>query len=43
MIRRAVFLDRDGTLIVDHGYTSQASQVDLLPGVIPALKAIQVC
>jgi D-glycero-D-manno-heptose 1,7-bisphosphate phosphatase len=41
MTRRAVFLDRDGTLIVDHGYTSQASQVELLPGVIPALKAIQ--
>ena len=41
MTRRAVFLDRDGTLIVDQGYTRKPSQVEFLPGVIPALRAIQ--
>ncbi|QEK12885.1 D-glycero-beta-D-manno-heptose 1,7-bisphosphate 7-phosphatase [Crassaminicella thermophila] len=37
MTKRAVFLDRDGTLIVDHGYIHKPSQVELLPGVIEAL------
>lgn len=37
MTKRAVFLDRDGTLIVDHGYIHKPSQVELLPGVIDAL------
>src|SRR6476620_1063944 len=41
MTRRAVFLDRDGTLILDQGYTRKPSQVELLPGVILALRAIQ--
>lgn len=41
MNTQAVFLDRDGTLIVDHGYTRDPLQVELLPGVIPALSALQ--
>ena len=35
--RRAVFLDRDGTLIRDVGYLSDPWGVELLPGVIQAL------
>lgn len=36
--RRAVFLDRDGTLIEDPGYPKDPEQVRLLPGVVPALR-----
>lgn len=39
MTRRALFLDRDGTLIVDVGYPDDPSLVELLPGVIPPLLA----
>lgn len=39
MTRRALFLDRDGTLIVDVGYPRDPSLVELLPGVIPPLLA----
>ena len=35
--RRAVFLDRDGTLIVDHGYLRDPGEVLLLTGVAEAL------
>lgn len=38
---KAVFLDRDGTLMVDHGYVGDPSQVELLPGVVTALLALQ--
>ncbi|MBO9596500.1 MAG: HAD family hydrolase [Cohnella sp.] len=38
---KAVFLDRDGTLMVDHGYVGDPYQVELLPGVVPALLALQ--
>ena len=41
MTRKAIFLDRDGTLIVDHGYICDPEQVELLPNIIPALKTIQ--
>jgi histidinol-phosphate phosphatase family protein len=41
MKRKAVFLDRDGTLIVDHGYIYDPEQIELLPDIIPALKTIQ--
>jgi len=37
MIRRSVFLDRDGTLIVEKKYLSDPNQVDLLDGVIEGL------
>jgi D-glycero-D-manno-heptose 1,7-bisphosphate phosphatase len=39
--RRALFLDRDGTLIVDVGYPSDPAQVELLPGVVDALRELQ--
>jgi D-glycero-D-manno-heptose 1,7-bisphosphate phosphatase len=35
--RRAVFLDRDGTIIEDSGYLSAADQVRLLPGAVEAI------
>jgi D-glycero-D-manno-heptose 1,7-bisphosphate phosphatase len=41
-VERAIFLDRDGTLIRDVGYCSKASDVELLEGVsklLPKLKA----
>lgn len=37
MSRKAVFLDRDGTLIEDKGYMSCSSEVNLLEGTIDAL------
>jgi D-glycero-D-manno-heptose 1,7-bisphosphate phosphatase len=38
---RAVFLDRDGTLIVEKNYLSDPAEVELLPGVPQALKRLQ--
>ncbi len=38
--RRAVFLDRDGTLIHDPGYLSDPDGVELLPGVAEGLPAL---
>lgn len=40
-IHRALFLDRDGTLIEDVGYPSDPEQVRLLPGVADALRYLQ--
>jgi D-glycero-D-manno-heptose 1,7-bisphosphate phosphatase len=37
---RAVFLDRDGTLIEDPGYLSDPAEVRLLPGVAAAVRQI---
>jgi D-glycero-D-manno-heptose 1,7-bisphosphate phosphatase len=37
MTTRAVFLDRDGTLMVDVGYPSRPDQVELLPEVTETL------
>ena len=37
-MRRAVFLDRDGTIIEDEGYLADASRVRLLPGAVEALR-----
>lgn len=39
-MRRALFLDRDGTLIVDVGYPRAPDQVELLPGAAAALRAL---
>lgn len=38
-LRRAIFLDRDGTLIEDAKYLSKVEQVKLLPGAAAAVKA----
>lgn len=40
MANKAVFLDRDGTLIDDPGYLSDPSAVKLLPGVDLAIKSL---
>jgi D-glycero-D-manno-heptose 1,7-bisphosphate phosphatase len=37
----AVFLDRDGTLIVEKNYLRDPAQVEILPGVPAALKQLQ--
>ena len=38
---RAVFLDRDGVINVDHGYVSTWDRFEFLPGVPEALRALQ--
>lgn len=38
---RAVFLDRDGTIIADSGYIARPEDVHLLPGAAAALHALQ--
>lgn len=40
MTRGAVFLDRDGTLIRDTHYVGAPEQVELLPGVAPAVRRL---
>ncbi len=37
MSRRAVFLDRDGTLIRERGFVVEPAQVEVLPGAVEAL------
>jgi len=39
--RRALLLDRDGTLIVDVGYPRDPARVEPLPGAVDALRALQ--
>jgi len=39
-MNRAVFLDRDGTLIVEKDYLSRPEDVVLIPGAGPALKKL---
>ena len=41
MTRRAVFLDRDGTIIVDRGYLADPDGVALLPGAVTALRTLR--
>jgi D,D-heptose 1,7-bisphosphate phosphatase len=38
---RAVFFDRDGTLIIDHGYLSSPHQVEFIPGALAVLRTLQ--
>lgn len=38
--RAAVFLDRDGTIIVDDDYARDATRVRLMPGAGPALRTL---
>lgn len=37
----AVFIDRDGTIIVDVGYPKYARQVSLMPGAVTALRELK--
>lgn len=39
--RRAVFLDRDGTIIVEKHYLSDPADVELIPGAAEALRRLQ--
>ena len=39
--RRALFLDRDGTLIVDVGYPKDPAQVELVAGAAETLRGLQ--
>jgi D-glycero-D-manno-heptose 1,7-bisphosphate phosphatase len=39
--RRAIFLDRDGTITVDTGYPSDPDEVELLPGAANALRTLR--
>jgi D-glycero-D-manno-heptose 1,7-bisphosphate phosphatase len=39
-VTRFVFLDRDGTLVRDAGYTHRIEDYALLPGVVPALRRL---
>jgi histidinol-phosphate phosphatase family protein len=39
--RRALLLDRDGTLIIDVGYPRDPAQVAVLPGALAALRALR--
>ena len=41
ILRRAVFLDRDGVLNQDRGYVSRPEEFEWLPGVMHALRALQ--
>ena len=41
MARRALFLDRDGTLIVDVGYPKDPADVEAIPGAFEALCRLQ--
>ncbi len=41
MSNSAVFLDRDGVLVLDVGYPHKVSDVKLFPDVAPALRSIQ--
>jgi len=39
--RPAVFLDRDGTLVRDLAWGAEPGELELLPGVLPALRALR--
>ncbi len=39
-MNRAIFLDRDGTINVDHGYMHDTCLLEFLPGVVEALQKI---
>lgn len=40
-IKRAVFLDRDGTINEDIGYLGEVEKLKIFPGVIPALSLLK--
>ena len=40
-MRKAIFLDRDGTLNVDHGYVHQIDDFQFIEGSIEALKQLK--
>ena len=40
-MKKAVFLDRDGTLNIDHGYVHKIDDFQFIEGSIDALKGIK--
>ncbi len=40
-MRKAVLLDRDGTINLDHGYLHRVELLEFLPGVIDSLRSLQ--
>lgn len=40
MPRRVIFLDRDGTINVDHGYVTRQTEWELLPGVAEGIRLL---
>ena len=42
-MRKVIFLDRDGTLIVDKIYLNDPSAIEYLPGVFQGLRALRDC
>ena len=40
-MKKAVFLDRDGTINVDYGYVSQVEKFEILPGAVEGLKKMK--
>ena len=40
-MRRAVVLDRDGTIIEDEDYLSEPSRIRLVPGAVDALRTFR--
>ena len=36
--KRAIILDRDGTIVVDHGYLEDPARLEFLPGAAAALR-----
>lgn len=41
MMKRAVFFDRDGTIIFDPGYLSEAEQIQFFPGVLDKIRELK--
>ncbi|WP_419851791.1 D-glycero-beta-D-manno-heptose 1,7-bisphosphate 7-phosphatase [Actinobacillus pleuropneumoniae] len=41
MVKKAIFLDRDGTINIDHGYVHQIDDFQFIEGVGKALKQLQ--
>lgn len=40
-MEKAIFLDRDGTIIIDKHYLKDPGEIEFLPGAIDALKELQ--
>jgi D-glycero-D-manno-heptose 1,7-bisphosphate phosphatase len=40
MLKRALFLDRDGTIIAERGYLKDPGEIELLPGAVDALRKL---
>jgi histidinol-phosphate phosphatase family protein len=40
MSNKAIFLDRDGTIIIDHGYIKNPEKVNVMPGVSEAIEML---